>query len=74
MNYFRVAALHDAAHDVEGGVVAIKERGGSDETDFVVGLIWCVLLHNRLVAVSAIFRRKITHLARPSSTEFCLKS
>jgi hypothetical protein len=46
VNDLGAAALHNAAHDVDGGIVAIKQGGGSNETNFVVWLIWCGLLHN----------------------------
>jgi hypothetical protein len=41
----RPAALHDAAHDVDGGIVPIEQTGGGDEADFVLGLVGRGLLH-----------------------------
>ena len=35
----RAAALNNAAHDVDGGVVPIKEGGGRDDPDVVFGFI-----------------------------------
>jgi|GEM_PF-4625963 len=31
--------------DVDGCVVAVEQTGSSDEADFVVGGVWCGLLH-----------------------------
>ena len=39
MDDLHAGGLEDAAHDVDGGIVAVKERGGGDETDFVGGLV-----------------------------------
>jgi hypothetical protein len=35
MDDFGAHALQDAAHDVDGGIVPIKQTGGGDKTDFV---------------------------------------
>ena len=35
--------LEDTAHDVDGGVVAVEQRGGGDEADLVGGLVGGVL-------------------------------
>jgi len=42
---FRAGRLHDAAHDVDGRVVAVKKAGGGDKADFVFGLVGRGLLH-----------------------------
>ena len=38
MDDFATRALQDAAHDVDGGVVAVKKGGGGDDADGVAGL------------------------------------
>ena len=43
---FRAAALHDAAHDVDGCVVPVEQRSRGDDADFVGGLVGCGLLHD----------------------------
>ena len=35
MNYFYTLALQDTAHDIDGGVMPVKERCGGDQSDFV---------------------------------------
>ena len=36
---FNPGGLEDTAHDVDGGVVAIEQRGSGDETDLAAGLV-----------------------------------
>ena len=38
-------ALHDAAHDVDGGVVAVEKGGGRHEADLILGLVGRGCLH-----------------------------
>ena len=47
MNDLNPGGLEDAAHDVDGGVVAVEQRGGSDETDLVAGLVVRMLAGGR---------------------------
>src|SRR5882672_1138761 len=42
MDHFRAARLQDAAHDVDGRVVAVEKRGRRHETDLVLGLVFGV--------------------------------
>src|SRR5260221_1556699 len=42
MDHFRAARLQDAAHDVDGRVVAVEKRGRRHETDLVPGLVFGV--------------------------------
>jgi len=42
---FCAAGLHDAAHDVDGSIVAVEQTGCGDDAYFVVGLVGCGLLH-----------------------------
>ena len=37
--------LHDPPHDVDGGVVAVKQARGGDDADFVLGLVGGLLFH-----------------------------
>ena len=37
--HFSAHALQDAAHDVDGGVVAVKQTGGSDKAHLVGGFV-----------------------------------
>jgi hypothetical protein len=37
---FGAHALQDAAHDVDGGVVAVKQAGGGDKTHLVGGAVF----------------------------------
>ena len=39
VNHLAAAALNDAAHDVDSGVVPIKQTSGSDESNLVFGPI-----------------------------------
>lgn len=43
VNYLHAGALQYAAHDVDGGIVAVEQRGGSNYTDVVFRLIDCGL-------------------------------
>jgi hypothetical protein len=45
---FGTAALHDTAHDIDGSVVTVEERGGGYEADLVLWCVWCGLLHGDL--------------------------
>jgi hypothetical protein len=47
MDNLRTRRLQNAAHDVNSSVMAIKERGGSYEADFILGLINSGTFHNR---------------------------
>jgi hypothetical protein len=40
MNHFGAHALQNAAHDVDGCIVAIKQTGGSDKSHFVRGAVF----------------------------------
>src|SRR6266853_1145649 len=42
MDHFGAARLQDAAHDVDGRVVAVEKRGRRHETDLVLGLVFGV--------------------------------
>src|SRR5258706_15387246 len=42
MDHFRAARLQDAAHDVDGRVVAVEKRCRRHETDLVLGLLFGV--------------------------------
>ena len=39
VDHLGAARLQDAAHDVDGGVVAVEQGGGRDEADLVLGLV-----------------------------------
>ncbi len=39
MYHLHPGILHDAAHDVDGGIVAVEKRGGGDDSDMMSGLI-----------------------------------
>jgi hypothetical protein len=39
VNNLGAAALNDAAHDINGRVVPIKQRGGRDDANVVFGLV-----------------------------------
>ena len=39
MDNFHSGGLENAAHDVDGGIVAVKERGRGNKTNFVSGLV-----------------------------------
>ncbi len=45
MNDFGSGGLNNTAHDVDGGIVAIKQRSGGNDTDMVFGLINFWKLH-----------------------------
>ena len=36
VDHFNSGTLDDAAHDIDGGVVAIKKRGGGNDTYFML--------------------------------------
>ena len=38
-------SLQNAAHNVDGGIMAVKEGGGSDDADFVLRLVGSDLRH-----------------------------
>jgi hypothetical protein len=40
VNHFGAHALQDAAHDVDGRVVAIEQTGGRDKAYFVGGAVF----------------------------------
>ena len=42
---FASGFLHDAPHDVDGGVVAVKQAGCGDDADFVLRLVGGLLFH-----------------------------
>jgi hypothetical protein len=42
---FGAAALHDAAHNIDGGIVSIEQTCGCYDADFVFGLVRIDLLH-----------------------------
>ena len=42
---FASGFLHDPPHDVDGGVVAVKQARGGDDADFVLGLVGGLLFH-----------------------------
>ena len=39
VNHLDTGGLNDSAHDVDRGIVPIKERGRRDEADVVLGLV-----------------------------------
>ena len=45
MDDFTSGPLHDAAHDVDRGIVTVKQAGGRDDSDFVLGGVGGGILH-----------------------------
>ena len=41
--------LHDAAHDVDGGIVPIKKRSRRDKAHFMCRLVWCYCFHKMML-------------------------
>ncbi|MFM2427491.1 MAG: hypothetical protein RL707_1318 [Pseudomonadota bacterium] len=39
VNHLRAHALQDATHDVDGGIVPVKQTGSGDEAHFLRGLV-----------------------------------
>ncbi len=48
VNDFTARPLHDAPHDVDGGIVPVKEARCGDDSDLVLGVIRRSLFHGRL--------------------------
>ena len=48
VNDFTTRPLHDAPHDVDGGIVPVKEARCGDDSDLVLGVIRRGLFHRRL--------------------------
>ena len=48
VNDFTARPLHDAPHDVDGGIVPVKEARCGDDSDLVLGVIRRGLFHRRL--------------------------
>jgi hypothetical protein len=49
VNDFGPAFLENSPHDVNGGIVTVKQRGGGDNADRVTGLINGNFLHGRQI-------------------------
>jgi hypothetical protein len=45
VNDFGAGALHDAAHDVDSGVMSVEKGGGGYDTDFILRLVRRNLFH-----------------------------
>jgi hypothetical protein len=45
MDHFGTGALDDTPHDIDGGIVTVKERTGGKDSNFVFTLVRLHLVH-----------------------------
>lgn len=68
VNHLGTATLDDAAHDVDGGVMAVEQTGRSYNADLVLRRVWAGVVH--AVAKIAHARRNLPSFPKRAKDDF----